>query len=376
MARISFSGQELPVGLDIGQNQIRAVQLKRDKGELVLHEFGSIALPEGATHEGEVVNPELVSQALQTLWRDHRFTGKIVATGVANQQIIFRMIDFPWTEEKRLREAVMLQVQDYIPIPIDEAIIDFAVMGEKVNEDGDRLFELMLAAIDKKIIGSIVEAVEGAKLKLARIDLTPLALVRSVLGDHKRTKTVQPESFFSQEGTVAVLHVASGVSNLAIVENGTPRFVRFIPHGGNNLTQKLSREFDISFEEAEKIKRDLGLPALDGSIPPLMGYTPDVVFKAQSILEREVSHYINELRLSFEFYQSQSATSEDITKIYATGSGMRLNNFSSYLEASLKADVEIVDPFGSIRISDALQKYLGDERYSFAPAIGLAIGGR
>lgn len=376
MARISFSGQELPVGLDIGQNQIRAVQLKRDKGELVLHEFGSIALPEGATHEGEVVNPDVVARALQTLWHDHRFTGKIVATGVANQQIIFRMIEFPWTEEKRLREAVMLQVQDYIPIPIDEAIIDFAVMGEKVNEEGERVFELMIAAIEKSIIGNIVEAVEGAKLKLARIDLTPLALVRSVLGDHKNTSSTQPESFFAHEGTVAVLHVSSGVTNLAIVENGTPRFVRFIPQGGNSLTQKLARDLEVSIEEAEKIKRDLGLPALDGSIPPLMGYTPDLVFKAQSILEREISHYINELRLSLEFYQSQSPTSDDINKIYATGSGMWLNNFASYLETSLKAEVEIVDPFGSIRISKALQQYLGSERYSFAPAIGLAIGGR
>lgn len=163
---------------------------------------------------------------------------------------------------------------------------------------------------------------------------------------------------------------------MAIVEAGVPRFVRFIPNGGQDLTEALSKELDIPLDEAEKIKRDLGLPALDGSVPPLMDYDPQLVFNAQSILEREVSHYINELRLSFEFYQSQSAADAVITKIYASGSGMQLINFPAYLEASLRADVEIVDPFASIQVSDSLQQYLGLQRYSYAPAIGLAIGGR
>lgn len=373
MGRISFSGQELPVGLDIGRNQIRAVQLKQDKNELILHDFGAIPLPEGATSDGEILDAAAISEALRTLWRERKFTGKIVATGVANQQIIFRMIEFPWTEEKNLREAVLLQAQDYIPIPVEDAIIDFAITGEKVNADGERVYELMLSAVQRDIIDKLVEAVQGGGLKLARIDLTPLALVRSVLGDLKR---VQYDEFFAEPETVAILHVSSGVTNLAIVEAGVPRFVRFLPTGGNDLTAKLSTELEVSFDEAEKLKRDLGLPALDGSVPPLMDYDPQLVFNAQSILEREVSHYINELRLSFEFYQSQSSTNAEISKIYATGSGMHLINFPAYLEASLRADVEIADPFASIRVSDSLQQYLGFERYSYAPAIGLAIGGR
>ena len=373
MARISFSGQELPVGLDIGQNQIRAVQLKRVNNELVLHDFGVIPLPEGATNDGEIVATAAVSEALRTLWRERKFTGKIVATGVANQQIIFRMIEFPWTEEKSLREALLLQVQDYIPIPVEDAIIDFAITGEKLNAEGERVYELMIAAVQRDGIDKIVDAVQDAGLKLARIDLTPLALVRSVLGDPKR---VHYDEFFAEPETVAVIHISSGVTNLAIVEAGVPRFVRFLPTGGHDLTIKLSEELEISIDEAEKLKRDLGLPALDGSVPPLMNYDAQLVFNAQSILEREVSHYINELRLSFEFYQSQSPSSPEITKIYATGSGMQLVNFTSYLEASLRADVDIIDPFASIQVSDSLQQYLGMERYSYAPAIGLAIGGR
>jgi len=372
--RISFSGQELPVGLDIGHNQIRAVQLKHHNGELVLHDFGSIPIPEGATNEGEIIDTAAITEALKTFWRERKFTGKVVATGVANQQIIFRMIDFPWTDEKDLREAVLLQAQEFIPIPVEDAIIDFAITGEKVNDKGERVYELMLSAVQKDIINKVVSSIQDAGLKLARIDLTPLALVRSVLGDNDAP--VNYDDFFGKSETVAVLHIASGVTNLAIVEAGVPRFIRFLPTGGDVFTSVLASELKIPRDEAEKIKRDLGLPALDGSVPALMDYDAELVFKAQSILEREVSRYINELRLSLEFYMSNSTSGAEITKIFATGSGMRLINLPAYLESSLKADVQIIDPFASISVSDTLQRYLGTERYSYAPAIGLAIGGR
>ncbi|MBK5211126.1 MAG: type IV pilus assembly protein PilM [Coriobacteriia bacterium] len=372
--RISFSGQELPVGLDIGHNQIRAAQLKRHNGELVLHDFGSISIPKDATDEGEIIDTAAITEALKTFWRERKFTGKVVATGVANQQIIFRMIDFPWTEEKDLREAVLLQAQEFIPIPVEDAIIDFAITGEKVNDKGERVYELMLSAVERNIIDKVVSSIQDAGLKLARIDLTPLALVRSVLGDNEAP--INYDGFFGETETVAVLHIASGTTNLAIVEAGVPRFIRFLPTGGDMFTTMLARELDIPLDEAEKIKRDLGLPALDGSVPALMDYDAELVFKAQSVLEREVSRYINELRLSLEFYISNSASGAEITKIFATGSGMRLINLPAYLEASLKADIQIADPFASISVSDTQQRYLGTERYSYAPAIGLAIGGR
>ena len=374
MARISWTGSELPVGLDIGHSQIRAVQLKRTRSGLVLHDFGSIDIPPSATHEGEIVDASAISAALKQLWKQRKFTGKIVAAGISNQQIIFRMVDFPWTDEKDLSDAVRLQAQEFIPIPIEDAILDFAITGEKLNEDGERVYELMLAAVQRDIVDKMVEAVQGSGLKLARIDLTPLALVRSVIGDI--VAPVLYDEFNDEDEAVAVLHIASGVTNLAIVERGVVRFMRFLPVGGESFTAILAKELEMSEEEAEKLKCDAGLPALDGTVPNLTDYLPEQIFRAQMILEREVNRYITELRLSLEFYVSQNERSIQITKIYGTGSGMQLINLPAYLEQNQRADVHIADPFDSIEMSEELQRYLGPERYSYAPAIGLAIGGR
>lgn len=371
---ISFRGQELPVGLDIGANQIRAVQLKHVGGELVLHDFGVVALKPGTTHEGEILDPAAVADALRELWGKCNFTGKVVAAGVANQQIIFRMIEFPWTEPKKLREAILLQAQDLIPIPIEDAMIDFAITGEKVNEDGERVYEIMLAAIERSNIDTIVDSIVAAGLKPARIDLTALALVRSVLGDDNSFRG--GSDFFDSEETVAILHISSGMANLAVVEKGSPRFVRFIATGGDDFTLAIAKELDLSFDDAEKLKRELALPSFDGSVTPTDEYDDQTVVKAQTVLELEVGKLINELRLSFDFYTSQSPHRATVKKIYATGSTMHLAHLPEYLETGLSAPVEIVDPFESITIPSNLQNQPGDDRYSYAPAIGLAIGGR
>lgn len=373
MARISFTGKELPVGVDIGANQIRGVQLKKTGNSLSLHSFGAVPISHEATREGEIINVGMVAEGLRSLFKHSSFTGKIVATGVANQQTIFRLIEFPWTDPKDLKNVLMLQAQDYIPIPVDEAMIDFTVLGEKVNDEGERVQEIMLAAVQHSVIDNIVEAFQQAGLKLARIDLTALAISRSLLA---AINLQEAEKEIVANERVAILHVSSGLVNLAIIDKGMPRFVRFLPQGGQHLTLALSKELELPFGEAERLKIAVGLPSFDGSSPILPEFGPEMVAKAQATLEREVSALISEIRLSFDFFISGDPSHEPITKIYATGSAVRLENMDAYLTTALNAEVMLSDPFDSIEVPAHLIDNLGDGRYSYTPSIGYALGGR
>lgn len=373
MARISFTGRELPVGVDIGANQIRAIQLKKTGDKLSLHSFGSVPISHVANKEGEIVDVGIVAEGLKKLFKTSSFTGKVVATGIANQQTIYRLIDFPYTDPKDLARVLKVQAQDYIPIPVEEAMLDFTVLGERINEDGERVQEIMLAAVQHSVIDNIVEAFNAAGLKLARIDLTALAISRTILlslaGD-------QEQSDFIATSRVAILHVSSGLVNLAIVDKGTPRFVRFLPQGGQHLTNALMSELEIPYVEAEKLKIQAGLPSFTGEVPELSEFEPELVNRAQAILEREVSALIAELRLSFDFYISGDPEHKPVEKIYATGSAVRLNNMDVYLQTALDAPVEFVDPFSSISLPGSLKNHLGEARFSYAPSIGYALGGR
>lgn len=374
MANISVSGRELPVGLDIGNNQIRAVQLKSSQDTLELHQFGAIDIRDAATHEGEIVDPPAISDALKTLWKSHRFTGKTVAAGISNQQTVYRLVEFPWTEEKDLEDAVKMQAQEFIPIPIEDAVLDFAIVGEKLNTANERVYELMLAAVQKSSIDNLVEAIQGAGLRLVRVDLTPLAIVRSALGDILNLGFGDLSS--NKFEAIGVLHLSSSTTNLAVVERGAVRFMRFLPQGADAFKNAIMNELGTDEVDAWNIIREIGLPALDGTMPSSDHYAPETVFTAQSVLEREANKFISELRLSLEYYLSQGSNSSPVTKIHCTGSGLQLRHFADYLHETLHVEIIRSDPFNSINMSAALQDSLGEDRYSYSPAIGLAIGGR
>ena len=158
----------------------------------MLVNYGSVAMPFGAVVEGEIVDPDAVSGAIRELWKRHGFRVSDVAIGVSNQKVVVRLIDLPFMERDELEGAIQYQAQDYIPIPVEEAIIDFQIIGDYMTPTDEHMMELLLVAAQRDMIQTAVAAVEGAKLRLAQVDVTAFALVRSLLGT--------TPSWFADEG--------------------------------------------------------------------------------------------------------------------------------------------------------------------------------
>ena len=139
-------------------------------------------MPFGAVVEGEIVDPEAVSGAIKELWKRTGLRVKDVAIGVSNQKVVVRLIDLPFMERDELAGAIQYQAQDYIPIPVEEAILDFQIIGDYMTPSDEHMMEVLLVAAQRDMIANAVAAVEGAGLKLAQVDVTAFALVRALLG--------------------------------------------------------------------------------------------------------------------------------------------------------------------------------------------------
>ena len=139
-------------------------------------------MPFGAVVEGEIVDPQAVSGAIKELWKRTGLRVKDVAIGVSNQKVVVRLIDLPFMERDELAGAIQYQAQDYIPIPVEEAILDFQIIGDYMTPSDEHMMEVLLVAAQRDMIASAVSAVEGAGLKMAQVDVTAFALVRSLLG--------------------------------------------------------------------------------------------------------------------------------------------------------------------------------------------------
>ena len=372
MAPVSFGAPPPPVGLDIGTDSIRAAQIKSTGAGFKLVNYGSVPMPFGAVVEGEIVDPEAVSAAIKELWKRFGFRVSDVAIGVSNQKVVVRLIDLPFMERDELQGAIQYQAQDYIPIPVEEAIIDFQVIGDYVTPTDEHMMELLLVAAQRDMIQTAVGAVEGAKLKLAQVDVTAFALVRALLGT---TPSWLADDGGGADEALGIVHMTAGQTNIVVVERGIPRFTRVSGLAGNQFTQAVANVLNLTFDEAEELKDAVGLPGIDAAADPQLTAEPQNVQTAQEALEREANKFIAEVRRSLDYYLTQATQVRTIKRIYLTGTGAQLKNLPSYLEKGLQTQIVLGDPLSYVTASGAVEQAVLADRMGCAPAIGLALGG-
>jgi len=369
LAPVGFGSAQQPVGLDIGTDYVRAARVRATSGGFTLASYDRAAMPFGAVVEGEIVDPEAVGAAIAALWKQHSIRSKEVAVGVANQKVVVRLIDLPFMETDELAGAIKYQAQDYIPIPVEEAILSYEVIGDYMTPADEHMMEVLLVAASRDMIGSVVAAVDAAGLKLERIDLTAFALVRALLGVDAQ---VLPDE--EPGGATGLIHITSGLTNIVVVEGGVPRFTRVSALAGKQFTQAIANVMNMTYDEAENLKIALGLPDLDGK-PSDSGVDPEIAQVAQQALERETNRFIAEVRRSLDYYLTQATQVRTIKRIILTGSGSNLKNLPAYLEKGLQTKIVIGDALSGVSISPAAEQVVTSDRMGCGPALGLALGG-
>jgi type IV pilus assembly protein PilM len=370
LGSMSLGSKSGAVGLDIGVEHIRVARLNPVGSALQLVTCDWLDTPAGAVVEGEVLDPVAVSAALRELWRKSGVTTKDVVLGVANQQVVVRLIDLPFMDRNELAGAIQYQAHDYIPIPIEDAILDFQVVGDYMTPAGEHMVEVLLVAAQRQMLNSVVSAVENAGLRPVMIDVTPFAVARALIGENQ---SVLPD----EDGqAVAIVHMTAGITTICVVERGVPRFTRVSSIAGREFTQAVSNALEVTFEDAERAKVQVGLPGVsDATVPAGGGDDEEMVKKTQEALEREVNRFTAEIRRSLDYYLTQSSQARTIKTILLTGSSAQLTNLAAYLETGLQTEVRLADALARIETTPTTQGLVEADRYGAVAAIGLAMGG-
>jgi type IV pilus assembly protein PilM len=343
------------IGLDIGSYAVRAVQLTLG-GQPTLERFAQVTLPPGAVRDGEVVDPAAVATALRRLWSEGGFRGKRVVVGVANQRVIVRQAELPSMSVQDLRAALRFEAQDLIPIPIEDAILDFQVLEDSVS-DGEPRMRVLLAAAQRDMVRSHLAAVEGAGLTATAVDVVPFALVRAL---------TDPGAAFEGDGSAeAIVCIGGGVTNVVVHEQGIPRFVRVLLVGGDDITDAIARELDIDLDTAEDLKRRSDMGSGDAAAA-----------QAANIISNRIGTLVEEIRGSLDYYLAQSQ-SVPISRVLVTGGGSRLLGLMERLRSQLGGRVEPARPLASVRLGavDLGEDQLSELEPLLAVPLGLALGG-
>ena len=341
------------VGLDIGRDTVRAVEVENaDKARPTITRFHEVPVPEGAVRSGEVREVHTVAAAIRRLWSTGGFTTKNVVIGMGNQRVLARDLTVPKATLSQIRESLPFQVQDMLPVPVAEALLDFYPISEAESDHGPVVNGLLIAAIKESVLGN-VKAVQQAGLTPVGVDLIPFALNRTLLrGPLGR-------------GMIALVDIGATTTNVVVANGGVPQFVRMIPAGGEDVTKALMNRLEISSEQAEGAKRARGF-----SNAPV---TSEQERAVAEIIHSTTTELLNSLRNTITYF-SNSRQNEQIQAIVLTGGGSRLTGLTQVLGELTRIQVIPADPFGSLDVSKtATKNTVGDPRL-MSVALGLALG--
>ena len=346
-------------GLKIGGSQLAAARV-HNNGVPELVQVAREDLEPGVVVGGELRDLEGLSTALKAFFKRHKLPRQGVRLGIANNRIGVRIFEIGGIEDvKQLENAVRFRAHEVLPIPIEEAVIDWQVLGEREEEDGSITRRIMLVVAYRDLLDRYVTACKKAGIKLVGIDLEAFALLRSI-------SEPLPVEAGTASAAVVVVAVGHDRSTFAVSDGRFCEFTRVLDWGGATLNVAIARELDIAPSEAEPIKRELSLTHTDTP----EGLTDEQANRAREAVRRQLQSFARELVSSLQFYQSQP-DSLGIGEIVLTGGSVHLRGLAEELQTLIGVAVRPGDPLTRVKVGKKVKD--AEQLGSLAIAIGLGI---
>jgi len=309
------------VGLTIEPGRIAAAQV-RVNGRIVVEAGGRAELAPSIVRDGEVADVDALAGALRDLWRENRDLDNRVRIGVANARIVVRTLMLPPIDNAAdLATAVHFQAKDEIPMPLENAVLDFRVIGTVDTPEGPRQ-RVVLVAARREMVRDVLDAARAAGLRPIGIDLSAFGMVRAL----------QPAG--GDAGPELLVSIG-GITNLAISDDGMCAFTRVAGSGLESIAAELAERRTLTIEHARMWLHHVGLAhdvaGIDGD--------PAIVADARVVLAAGARRIAGEIRASMDFHQTQAGGDGAVRRVVLTGPAAAVGGFSEALEAELGLEV-------------------------------------
>src|SRR5438128_8371439 len=292
------------VGLDIGSSSIKAVELKSTKAGYELVSFGMEALAPDTVVDGAIMDAPQVANAISKIFDAERIKTKNVATSVSGHSVIVKRVPLPMMSEEELYDRIPAEASQHIPFDIADVNLSYQLL-----ESMDSQMDVLLVAAKKdKILNHTNVLAQAGKTPVV-VDIDAFAL-----------QNCFEVNYDPDPGqTVALLNVGASIMNINIVRGGVPLFTRDVSVGGNQFTDTLQKELDLSFEDAEKLKQghEVANVSPDAKAPHLRSVSEILLLEVQK---------------TFDFFR-QTTSTENIQHIYVAGGTAKLEGLADLLKA-------------------------------------------
>jgi len=338
-----FLGRGSSVGLDIGSGYLKVVQLRETKNGYELELFDMLPLPPELIVDGSIIDSLRLVESLKELSKKAKIKAKDVVISIAgHSSVIIKRVSLPDMTEDELAESIKFEAEQYIPFDIEDVNLDFQILGPK-EEPGQ--MDVILVAVKKDIINEYLAVVKEAGFNCQIIDVNSFALENT----YEINYEIEPGK------NVALVNIGTSTINMNILKGGISVFTRDSAVGSNLHTEVLQREFNLTYEVAERLKRG----------EPVENVAPQDAFSVMELASEEI---IAEVNRSLEYFH------EEINEIVLSGGCALIKDFPRLLAEKIGVETKILQPFKNIKIPKKFDlAYIEEMSPIAAVAAGLAL---
>lgn len=337
------------IGLDLGSNNFRAVELENDKGKAVLKSFGTYQSPKLDLTSDDPASIDEYADSIKTFLRESNFSSDNAVVGMPEANVFTRVITYPKMSSKELNSSIIFEAEQYIPLPLEEVNYSFQIIDDEAVEEGK--MSVLLVAAKKTILQKYVDILKKAGLQPKGIEPETLALQRSLYNN--------PTAI----GASIIVNMGAQSSQIIISYKGFVRFTRSVNVGGEAMSKLISQELSLDAAQAEEYKKTYGMDAGQGD------------GKIFNVIKPVFDNILGEINRSKTYYTSHSP-SVTISKVILSGGTALMPGLLFYIASNLDCEVELANPWKNILLSSKLQKdkdVLIEQGPVYVTSVGLAL---
>jgi type IV pilus assembly protein PilM len=315
------------VGLDITSESVAATEVQEGGS---VGRTAIVPLQPGVVKEGDLVNREVLADSLKDLFGRHKLS-KSVRVGVANQRVVVRSMQLPLIEDDgELESAVRFRAQEAIPMPLEQAVLDYQVVAKRDGPDGNKVMDVLAVAARRDMVIGLLDAVRGAGLQPVGIDLSAFGVIRALKSGAGPDTTTMGDAPLP---TSLYCHLGD-VTNLAVARGNDCLFARVSPFGIDTIADRVASRRGIAIDEARELIMEVGLEE------DIELFSEEGAGSARELLEEGATKLAEELRMSMDFYGAQDGVTP-VDRVVLCGPGSTIAGLPERIQAGLTLGVSV-----------------------------------
>ena len=346
---------KLALRRDVRKHRRDAADPKEVQRGYILDAFGVASLPPEAIVDGALMNSSAIVEAIKQILDQYKLKNRDVAIGVSGHSVIIKKISMPRMTQEELEESIQWEAEQYIPFDVKDVNIDVQILTPADQDTGTGQMDVLLVAAKKDMINDYTSVVSEAGLAPVVVDVDAFAVQNAFEVNYEAPRSE----------TVVLANAGASVCNINVLANGLTTFTRDVTMGGNQFTEEIQKQLNVSYDEAEKLKVGGDAAQDSDSVVPQ---------EVERVIQGVADQMAGEIQRSLDFYTATAADSH-ISRLYLSGGTAKIPALFKVIEQRVGVPVEILNPFKGVEIDNRRfdPNYVMDVAPSAAVAIGLAL---